>query len=86
VRKVLGDSITFAADPYEATKNADALLIATEWAVFRTPDFVKLKSLMHTPVIFDGRNLYDLEKMEESGFFYSSIGRKTIHPLKANSN
>ncbi|MFM9056994.1 MAG: UDP-glucose dehydrogenase family protein [Bacteroidota bacterium] len=86
VRKVLGDSITFAADPYEATQKADALLIATEWAVFRTPDFGKLKTLMRTPVIFDGRNLYDLEKMEESGFFYSSIGRKTVHPLSSNSN
>jgi UDPglucose 6-dehydrogenase len=79
VRALLGDRIEYAKDPYEAAHNAEALLIATEWAVFRTPDFAKLKGQMSAAVIFDGRNLYDLEKMEETGFFYSSIGRKTVH-------
>jgi UDPglucose 6-dehydrogenase len=57
---------------------ADALLIITEWNMFRTPDFARMKSLMAHPVIFDGRNVFDSSEMQESGFQYTSIGRPTI--------
>lgn len=78
VKKEIGDMITYAENQYEALKDADALLIATEWSEFRTPDFTKLKSLLKKPVIFDGRNLFELYQMEERGFHYESVGRKTI--------
>jgi UDPglucose 6-dehydrogenase len=73
-----GDKILFTDNQYDALKDADALLIVTEWSVFRTPDFDKISSLMKAKVIFDGRNLYDLQKMIDCGFYYNSIGRKTI--------
>ena len=78
VKNLIGDKISYALDQYEALKDADALLIATEWQVFRTPNFDKLVSELTNKVIFDGRNLYDLDQMEELGFTYYSIGRKTI--------
>jgi len=56
--------------------------VATEWNVFRSPDFIKLKSLLKEPLIFDGRNLYDLDEMEEMGFEYYCVGRKAINPKK----
>jgi UDPglucose 6-dehydrogenase len=79
VKKVIGDKITYADDMYEALKDADALLIATEWPVFRTPDFDALKSQMKNSVIFDGRNLYSLDEMKELGFSYFSIGRSNVN-------
>lgn len=79
VRKQLGDRITYHATPYEAAEGADAVFIATEWPEFRAPDFPRLASVMKSSVIFDGRNLYDLQDMMESGFTYISIGRKSIH-------
>ena len=78
VKTLLGDKITYAADQYEALKDAEALLIVTEWSVFRTPDFDLLESLLKNKVIFDGRNLYDLQKMIDLGYYYNSIGRKVI--------
>lgn len=78
VKKLLGDKIAYVNDHYEALKDADALIIATEWSLFRSPDFDKMGSLMKHKVIFDGRNLYDLEHMKELGFYYSSIGRKLV--------
>lgn len=75
VRKIKGDTIRYASDPYDAVSGADFLVIATEWSVFRTPEFDKLKSSMNSPVIFDGRNLYELQRMKEKGFIYHSIGR-----------
>lgn len=78
VKKIYGDKIIFNDNPYEALRDADALLIVTEWSLFRTPDFDKISSLMKAKVIFDGRNLYDLQKMIDCGFYYNSIGRKTI--------
>ncbi|MBI4946705.1 MAG: UDP-glucose/GDP-mannose dehydrogenase family protein [Bacteroidetes bacterium] len=75
VKNILGDKITFAADHYDALKDADALLICTEWPLFRTPDFEKMKKLMKANIIFDGRNLYDKEQMKEHEFIYFSIGR-----------
>ncbi|MFZ1460200.1 MAG: UDP-glucose/GDP-mannose dehydrogenase family protein [Ignavibacteria bacterium] len=78
VRKIFGDKIEFVKDHYEALKEADALVIATEWSLFRTPDFNKMSKYMKDKVIFDGRNLYDLNQIEELGFYYRSIGRKEI--------
>jgi len=69
------DKISFGANQYEVLEGADCLIICTEWAVFRTPDFGKLKNLLNAPVIFDGRNLYDVDEMEKQGFHYTSIGR-----------
>ncbi len=78
VKKILGTKIKFATDQYEALTNADALLIATEWALFRTPEFEKMKSLLKNKIIFDGRNLYDPQRMKELGFYYNSIGREVV--------
>jgi len=78
VKNLIGDKISYAEDQYEALKNADALLIVTEWSVFRTPDFDQMDELLKSKVIFDGRNLYDLEKMIDCGYYYNSIGRKLI--------
>jgi UDPglucose 6-dehydrogenase len=78
VKALLGDRISYAENQYEALKDADALLIVTEWSVFRTPDFDLLENLLKNKVIFDGRNLYDLQKMIDCGFYYNSIGRKVI--------
>ena len=77
-RTVIGDKINYAAQQYQALENADALIIVTEWNEFRTPDFGKIKSLLNEPVIFDGRNLYDLEKMKENSFIYFSVGRVPV--------
>jgi UDPglucose 6-dehydrogenase len=81
VENIIGDKIKYAENSYDALVNADALLIATEWSAFRNPDFSKIKSLMKTPIIFDGRNLYDINSMEERSFYYQSIGRRTINNL-----
>jgi UDPglucose 6-dehydrogenase len=80
IKERLGDKISFASNQYEALQDADALLIATEWAVFRNPDFAKVKDELKEAVIFDGRNLFELNDMKDQGFYYNSIGRKTIHP------
>lgn len=79
VRKIIGDRIQYVSDPYEAASGADAILIATEWPEFRTPDFDRLSSLLKNKVIFDGRNLYDLALMRDLGYSYYSIGREVIH-------
>ncbi len=79
VQQLIGDKIHYALNMYAAAENADALLIATEWSVFRTPDFEKLSKKLSNKVIFDGRNLYDLDQMKELGFYYSSIGRTLIN-------
>ncbi|MBX2899433.1 MAG: UDP-glucose/GDP-mannose dehydrogenase family protein [Cyclobacteriaceae bacterium] len=79
VKRLLGDRITFAKTPYEAATGADAIFIATEWPEFRTPDFDKISTLVKSKVIFDGRNLYELQQMKELGYTYFSIGRETIY-------
>jgi UDPglucose 6-dehydrogenase len=79
VKNLLNHRIEYGDDPYSILKNADALLICTEWSVFRTPDFNQISELLTNNVIFDGRNLYDLEKMRNRGFHYKSIGRETIY-------
>ena len=78
VQAVIGEKINYAKDEYDALKDADALLICTEWGIFRNPDFDKIQSLMNDSVLFDGRNLFDIEEMSEKGFFYASIGRSLI--------
>ncbi len=78
VKEIVGDKITYALSRDEAIVGADALVIATEWQVFRTPDFKKIASVMNDKVIFDGRNLYDIEEMKEHGFYYNSIGRTLV--------
>jgi UDPglucose 6-dehydrogenase len=78
VKAVIGDKIIYAENQYDALAKADALLIATEWSVFRNPDFERMETAMSNKVIFDGRNLYDLQKMIDLGYYYNSIGRKLI--------
>jgi UDPglucose 6-dehydrogenase len=78
VKREIGNKISYSDNQYDALEAADALLIATEWSEFRTPDFIKMKSLLKNPVIFDGRNLFELEQMEEAGFHYESIGRRVV--------
>ena len=79
VKRLFGDKITYAENPYGALEGADALVIVTEWSEFRNPDFNRIRETLKQPFIFDGRNVYSLEKMEELGFYYESMGRKTIH-------
>ena len=73
--------IVFCRDAYEAAQSADALLIATEWKEFRSPDYDRLKELLRAPVIFDGRNLYDPALMERLGIEYFAIGRGRALPV-----
>jgi UDPglucose 6-dehydrogenase len=75
---LLGDTISWAKNAYEACEKADALLIATEWNSFREPDWIALKQTLKTPVIFDGRNIYSPEVVREQGFTYYSIGRPVV--------
>lgn len=75
VERKLGNQIEYATSMYKALEGADALVICTEWSIFRTPDFEKIKSLLNNKVIFDGRNLYEVNEMKELGFDYYSIGR-----------
>lgn len=79
VRKQIEDKIDYALNEYDALDNADALIICTEWSVFRTPDFKELDSRLKSKTIFDGRNLYEVKKMQERGYFYRSIGRETAN-------
>jgi len=78
VKQVVGDKIDFAESQYDALENADALIIATEWSEFRTPEFEKISSMLNNKVIFDGRNVYDREQMKQLGFFYESVGREKV--------
>jgi UDPglucose 6-dehydrogenase len=78
VKQLLGDKIGFAENPYDALNNADALIIATEWSVFRTPDFDQVSAKLKNKVIFDGRNVYGNDQMKQLGYHYESIGRDTV--------
>jgi UDPglucose 6-dehydrogenase len=82
VKNLMGDRISFADTQYDCLENADALIIATEWNEFRTPDFEKMTGLLKDAVIFDGRNLFDVESMEKKGFHYESIGRPLVNQPK----
>lgn len=79
VKQIYGDKLQYFESAYDAAENADAIFIATEWPEFRTPDFEKLTSIMKEKVIFDGRNVYELDVMKEQGFKYYSIGREVIN-------
>lgn len=74
-QRVLGDRVSWCSSCYECTEGVDALIICTEWREFRSPDFDRLKTSMKTPVVFDGRNLYDPRAMKDLGFTYASVGR-----------
>ncbi len=78
VKALVGDKITYADSQYTALKGADALIIATEWSEFRTPDFLKIVGNLKNKVIFDGRNLFDVFAIKELGFYYESIGRPSV--------
>jgi UDPglucose 6-dehydrogenase len=78
VRGRIGDRIAYTDRPLDALTGADALVICTEWQVFRNPDFTEMARRLNQPVVFDGRNLYDLDRMQELGFTYISIGRRPI--------
>ena len=78
MKEIFKDNILYAGDPYETLIESDALLILTEWSVFRTPSFRVIQELLKEPTIFDGRNLYDIALMEQLGFNYNSIGRVKV--------
>jgi UDPglucose 6-dehydrogenase len=76
IKKRFGDALTYGNSMYEVLEDAEALVICTEWSIFRSPRFTKLKQLLKSPSIFEGRNLYQVEDMAKEGFKYVSIGRK----------
>ncbi len=78
IEALFGDKISYSNDQYEVLKGADALAIMTEWNVFRTPNFDTIKDSLSQPIIFDGRNLFDVDNLKELGFHYESIGRKKV--------
>jgi len=78
IKTIYGDKLTYGANQYDVLDKADALLIMTEWSVFRSPDFSKLDESLKSKVIFDGRNLYELDIMKQKGYYYQSIGRKVV--------
>ena len=82
VKRLIGDKISYAENQYECLNNADALIIATEWNEFRTPDFLKIVRNLKKKIIFDGRNLFDVIAIQELGFYYESIGRPTLNSVK----
>lgn len=82
VRSLLGNKVTYAENQYEALEGADALIIATEWNEFRTPNFLKIVTSLKNKVIFDGRNLFDIAAIRELGFYYESVGRAPAAPGK----
>jgi UDPglucose 6-dehydrogenase len=81
VKRRIGDKIEYADNHLNALDGADALLICTEWQVFRNPDMNDVKQRLNNPVVFDGRNLYEIDSMRELNFYYKSIGRSTVHPV-----
>jgi UDPglucose 6-dehydrogenase len=79
VKRIVGEKIKYCVTPYDAAEGADAVFIATEWPEFRTPDFDRLSSILKNKVIFDGRNLYELDMMKDLGYAYFSIGREVVN-------
>ena len=73
---VFGDTIVYAKDPYDAIDGADALIVVTEWLVYRNPDFERMKQSLRRPLVIDGRNLYEPTRMAALGFEYHGIGRR----------
>ena len=85
VRNLIGDKVTYAESQYDALEGADALIIATEWNEFRTPNFLKIVTSLKNKVIFDGRNLFDIAAIRELGFYYESVGRAPANNGKPGS-
>ena len=79
VKEDIGNKIDYAENQYDTLKDADALIIATEWNEFRTPDFDRVATSLKNKAIFDGRNLFDLATIKELGFHYESVGRATVN-------
>jgi UDPglucose 6-dehydrogenase len=77
-KKIFGDKIEYCDRKYDAIKDADALVLLTEWTDYRSPDFAEIKANIKYPVIFDGRNIYDPERLNLMGFEYIGIGRKYL--------
>ncbi|MDP4131668.1 MAG: UDP-glucose/GDP-mannose dehydrogenase family protein [Bacteroidota bacterium] len=86
VKNQIGDTVTYGENQYDVLAGADALIIATEWNEFRTPNFLKMVAVMKNKVIFDGRNLFDIQAIRELGFYYESIGRDIAIPAGNNKN
>lgn len=84
VRALVGDKIEFTENQYDCLAGADALIIATEWNEFRTPNFLKIVTALKNKVIFDGRNLFEAEAIKELGFYYESVGRAIADPADKN--
>lgn len=82
IKRIKGDQITYAENEYDCLKDADALIIATEWSSFRTPDFEKMENILKSKVIFDGRNLFSLDAMKRLGYHYESVGREAVDGVK----
>ena len=80
-RAMYGDRLDYAELPMQALENADALAVVTEWGDFRTPDFDEMRRLMKTPIVFDGRNIYDPVVMKSAGFTYYCIGKEPVTPV-----
>ncbi|SHM02345.1 UDP-glucose dehydrogenase [Chitinophaga jiangningensis] len=78
VKQVMGDKISYGEHQYNCLENADALIICTEWSVFRTPDFNKISTALKNKAIFDGRNLFEVSRMSELGYHYESVGRTPV--------
>jgi UDPglucose 6-dehydrogenase len=74
-RNIFEDRVMYAADPYSAAHGADALCVMTEWLLYRNPDFERVRKLLRRPLLLDGRNLYEPERMKALGFEYHGIGR-----------
>jgi len=75
VKEIFGERVRFASDQYEPLENADGLIVCTEWSVFRSPDYDRIKTMMKNNLVFDGRNVFEPSSMKERGFDYYSIGR-----------
>jgi len=86
VKAQIGGVVTYGENQYDVLHNADALIIATEWNEFRTPNFLKMVTGMKNKVIFDGRNLFDIQAIRELGFYYESIGRDIAIPSASNQH
>ncbi len=79
-QRMFGDRVHYHRVNYDALDGADALLIVTEWNEFRRPDFARIRQLLKHPIIFDGRNVYDVNEMRQLGFTYYSVGRRPVQP------
>jgi UDPglucose 6-dehydrogenase len=86
VKALIGDKIEYAENQYDCLEHADALIIATEWNEFRTPNFLKIVTALRNKVIFDGRNLFESDAIKELGFYYESVGRAVADPAVKTKN